>query len=207
MQPNSIDIKEQLAETRRTQIVLGAAQVFAEKGYHRATTREIAQAAGISEGTIYNYFDSKRDLLVAMVELIAIRSVETLLIDHPPDDPRELFRAMLQDRHRLMQEQGYIIAPLLAEIFADAELREVLYRQLALPFTRHLEQYIQKHMDTGQFRQLNPILVTRAFIGVFLINFALKESGLDPRYAEISIETMIETLLTLLLDGLQKKEH
>jgi hypothetical protein len=38
--------------------------VFTEKGYHKATTKEIARAASISEGTIYNYFNNKRELLV-----------------------------------------------------------------------------------------------------------------------------------------------
>ena len=62
------DFKEQMAEARRTQILMGAAQVFAEKGYHKSTTKEIATAAGVSEGTIYNYFGNKRELLLAMVD-------------------------------------------------------------------------------------------------------------------------------------------
>ena len=49
-------------QQRRTQILEAAAAVFAEKGFHKATTKEIARVAGISEGTIYNYFAQKRDL-------------------------------------------------------------------------------------------------------------------------------------------------
>ena len=61
-----VDFKEQMAEARRMQILMGASQVFAEKGYHQATTKEIAKAAGVSEGTIYNYFANKRELLVEL---------------------------------------------------------------------------------------------------------------------------------------------
>ena len=63
-----IDFKEQMAEARRRQILMGAAQVFAEKGFHKATTKQIAKAGGVSEGTIYNYFKNKRELLVAMID-------------------------------------------------------------------------------------------------------------------------------------------
>ena len=54
------------------EIILGAAaHVFNEKGFERATTREIAQLAAVSEGTIYNYFGSKRDLLLSLVRQFA----------------------------------------------------------------------------------------------------------------------------------------
>ena len=52
---------------RRTQILEAAEAIFAAKGYHGATTREIAQAADVSEGTLYNYFTSKRDLFVGLM--------------------------------------------------------------------------------------------------------------------------------------------
>ncbi|MBE9508961.1 MAG: helix-turn-helix transcriptional regulator, partial [Chloroflexi bacterium] len=64
-------IRAQLIEARRAQILNAAATVFAEKGFHRATTREIARVADVSEGTIYNYFDSKEDLLVGIITRLA----------------------------------------------------------------------------------------------------------------------------------------
>ena len=62
MVDNQDPIKQQLVQARRNQILDAAARVFADKGYHRATTKRIARQAGVSEGTIYNYFDSKGDL-------------------------------------------------------------------------------------------------------------------------------------------------
>ena len=83
-----MDFKVEVAEARRSQILAGAAQVFAQKGFHQATTREIAQAAGVSEGTIYNYFNNKRDLLLAMAETLAAQSFKNIVLDHPAEDPR-----------------------------------------------------------------------------------------------------------------------
>src|SRR5690348_1956451 len=61
-------IQEQLAVVRRNQILDAATQVFSEKGFHGATIREVAQAAGIADGTIYNYFANKHALLLSILD-------------------------------------------------------------------------------------------------------------------------------------------
>jgi hypothetical protein len=43
-------------------------------------------------------------------------------------------------------------------------------------------------------------------IGAITINFILKLSGLDPRYSNLSVETLIEQLVSLFLDGLQQTD-
>ncbi|MCT6816112.1 MAG: TetR/AcrR family transcriptional regulator, partial [Lysinibacillus fusiformis] len=54
---------ENLIAIRREQMIQGAIKLFKEKGYHRATTREIAKAAGFSIGTLYEYIRTKEDVL------------------------------------------------------------------------------------------------------------------------------------------------
>ena len=58
------NVRGTLSETRRTQILEAAARVFARRGFDRATIQDIARAAKLSEGSIYNYFRSKEELLV-----------------------------------------------------------------------------------------------------------------------------------------------
>ncbi len=201
------DFKEQMVEARRNQILMGAAQVFAEKGYHKATTREIAKIAGVAEGTIYNYFANKRELLVAMIELLGTQSLKSIISNHPPADPKEFIKMILRDRYQLVTERGYLIAPVLAEMFSDMELRQEVYRQVAMPMTAHLEQYIQMNIDSGLFRRVNPVITTRAFIGAIVINFAIKITQMDPRYEAISAEEMIEELASLFLAMLLNPEY
>lgn len=196
-----IDFEEQRREARRIQILRGAAQVFAKKGFHKATTKEIAKAAGVAEGTIYNYFNNKRELLVAMIELIATQSLKNLIVNPPPDDSKDFLSAILRDRYRLLQEQGHLLAPILAEVFVDNELREEVYSQIARPLAAHLEQYVQTQIDSGRFRRVDPFIVTRAFVGAMVVNFALKVANLDPRYEDISAEVLVGQLVSLFLDG------
>src|SRR5687768_10053474 len=57
-----------LASARRTQILDAAATVFASHGFHGATIKQIARAAGIADGTIYIYFPSKDALLLGLLD-------------------------------------------------------------------------------------------------------------------------------------------
>ncbi len=61
---------ERLIEERRTQMVKGAVSLFKEKGFHRTTTREIAKSSGFSIGTLYEYIQSKEDVLYLVCDSI-----------------------------------------------------------------------------------------------------------------------------------------
>jgi AcrR family transcriptional regulator len=52
-----------LVEQRQSEIIAGAVKVFKEKGFHLATVRDIGEAAGLTQGTLYNYVRSKEDVL------------------------------------------------------------------------------------------------------------------------------------------------
>ncbi|MDE2180434.1 MAG: helix-turn-helix transcriptional regulator, partial [candidate division NC10 bacterium] len=56
------------AEERRQQIVDAAVDLFSRKGFRGTRTREIAEAAGISEAMIYRHFATKRELYSAIIE-------------------------------------------------------------------------------------------------------------------------------------------
>lgn len=59
-----------LVEKRRRQIVDAAVQLFIEKGFHKTTTRQIANAAGFSIGSLYEYVASKEDILYMVCDAI-----------------------------------------------------------------------------------------------------------------------------------------
>ena len=61
---------EKLIEKRRRQIIKSAVSLFKEKGFHRTTTREIAQRAGFSIGTLYEYIRKKEDILYLVCDAI-----------------------------------------------------------------------------------------------------------------------------------------
>ena len=86
-QPQSHEVPTQvkdpsLVERRRLQIVDAAVRLFIEKGFHKTTTRQIARAAGISIGTLYEYVTTKEDVLYLVCVAIHAeveRSVQEVL--------------------------------------------------------------------------------------------------------------------------------
>jgi AcrR family transcriptional regulator len=97
------------AEDRPTEkqlkILQAAVEIFAEKGYAATSTSEIAQKAGVAEGTIFRHYKTKKDLLFSivtpvMVQLVApfvLRDFQTVL-DGSYERYEDFLRAVLQNR-------------------------------------------------------------------------------------------------------------
>jgi len=66
--PRTTEQFEEIRETRKQQIMEVAMKLFADKGFESASISSIAKEAKISKGLLYNYFDSKEDLLIQIVE-------------------------------------------------------------------------------------------------------------------------------------------
>jgi len=67
MSPRTENQNELIRQVKRKQIMEAALDLFANVGYHPTSISEIAKRAGISKGLMYNYFDSKVDLLLSIV--------------------------------------------------------------------------------------------------------------------------------------------
>jgi AcrR family transcriptional regulator len=66
MSPRTKEQNEKIRRTRKREILDAARQVFAERGFHRTRMSDIARAAGVSQGTLYHYFESKDELFLAL---------------------------------------------------------------------------------------------------------------------------------------------
>ncbi len=101
------------AEERRKQLMKSAIAVFARSTYHGATTKSIAEEAGVTEALIYRYFGSKRALFTASVahtaERIA-RGIERALGEH--EDPTATIAACMRYYGTLLREH-----PTMAQMF------------------------------------------------------------------------------------------
>lgn len=70
MAPRSEEQFQAIRESRKAQILDTALELFAEDGYHLSSISKIASKAGISKGLLYNYFESKEDVLKALMHKI-----------------------------------------------------------------------------------------------------------------------------------------
>lgn len=86
---------DSLSPEKRGQVLLGAAKVFAADGYEGASMARIASVAGVSKGTLYNYFDSKAALFTAYVTDACDRSLAHVFDRRDQsDDPASVLRGI-----------------------------------------------------------------------------------------------------------------
>ncbi|MCL5959293.1 MAG: TetR/AcrR family transcriptional regulator [Chloroflexi bacterium] len=196
--------RERRTAIRRAQILEAAARVFAEKGYHETTTREIADAADLSEGTIYIYFESKADLLFGILDrLAALEQRDKHLETGLQETARDFFIAHFRDRTERLQPQMDKILAILPQVFIDPELRERYYQSIVVPNISLLEGHLQTRIEMGQLKSVDIRLATRILVGAMIGLGILTNLG-DPvvKAAWAKPEELAEALATVLVDGL-----
>ena len=81
------------ASTKREDILAATLRLTAEKGIQGITTADIAKAANVGMGTIYNYFESKDVLLTALFDQLKVKFIETIVSNYNFDnDPHQNFK-------------------------------------------------------------------------------------------------------------------
>ncbi len=197
-------IRAQLIEARRNQILDAAAAVFAEKGFHPATTKEIARVAGVSEGTIYNYFTNKSDLLIGMMACLGeLDRLDEDLTQALQSGAKDFFVAIFRHRMGRIQQNHEMLLAILPEILVNPELRERFYQQFVLPTAHLLEQYVQARIDLGHIQPINVPLTVRAIQSMFVGMLVLRILGDEPLRS--GWDDMPEVLADLIFDGLSAK--
>src|SRR5262244_1162784 len=113
-------IQAQLVAARRSQILDAATQVFASKGFNRATIRDVAQAAGVADGTIYNYFANKTDLLFGLLDRLNDTERRPASLAQAKDvSIPEFFRAYLRERVEALWSNADLFRAVLPEVLAN----------------------------------------------------------------------------------------
>jgi len=198
-------IQELLITARRNQILDAATTVFAEKGFHRATIKDVARAAGIADGTIYTYFSSKTEVLLGILNRLnesTEREMQFALGSE--QDVRAFFKAYVRQRISLIWPNAEVFRAVLPEMLVNAELRDLYYQQVLVPTFRVAEHYFLAQMEAGQLRKVDVPLAVRAIAGTvlgLLMTQLLGDELIAARWEELP-----EVLTTLMFDGLKPAE-
>jgi AcrR family transcriptional regulator len=194
--------RERLKQERERRILDAAATVFAEKGFHQATIREIAQLAGVADGTIYNYFDNKFDLLVAIMARIAeLERLPGELAQAVDGDVRDFFVTAFQERLMRIEQGEKMLQAVLPEVFNNVELSEQFYQQYVLRIATLLEGYLQTQVELGHIRPVNVPLTVRMVQGMIVGLLVLRILGDEPLH--LRWDDVPQVLATLVFDGLK----
>jgi AcrR family transcriptional regulator len=152
-------------EQRPSEILDAAAEVFSLRGYDRATTREIAAEAGVSEGTLYRYYDSKRDMLLALIDRLGDDwnvDIDGLQVDSFVD----LLAQTLAHMVRISKQRPLMIL-ILQQAMLDPGVGEHFDAQIARGQDTMMAQ-VQALSDAGVLRQIDPYVIEEAIGGLIM---------------------------------------
>ncbi|ULO08612.1 TetR/AcrR family transcriptional regulator [Paenibacillus sp. 19GGS1-52] len=146
--------KEEKMTPKQISILQAAIDVFSEKGFSATATSEIAQKAQVAEGTIFRYYKTKKELLLAIVGPTMSRMIAPFVLrnfngvlDVPFDSYEEFLRAFIVNRLEFARKNFKIIKiviqeipfqPALREEFMENVMSKVLERVVAI--TEHFKE-------------------------------------------------------------------
>jgi len=201
--------KEELVQKRSVQILEAAARVFAQKGYHAATTKEIAAQAGVSEGTIYNYFHNKEDLLLSIPRLIsettALPALSQMLATPITSgkDEEKLMTIVLDNAFQNLQRNVDFLKVLFSTLpTMDEETLEEYLRRMPLWLAQALEEFLRIRIAQGVYRPMDTTVVARAFMGM-VVMFVLTQEILPGKrvFAPLDYDVIGREIVRLFLHG------
>ena len=185
----------------RERILQAAAELFAEKGYARATTRAIAKAADVNEVTIFRHFGSKKNLLSELIQTrSALPNLSQVISNQLGGDYRQdltLFARIFLDA--LLQRQG-ALRLILCEANELPEIRDVV-AQIPKQLRQITTEYLQGQIDQGVARGLDPELMAQAFLGMFFSYAVAGELLGGPAAFEQSTDEIISQFVDIFVKG------
>jgi TetR/AcrR family fatty acid metabolism transcriptional regulator len=194
--------RQRRIERRRHEIVTAAAQVFAEQGYTNATTKEIAAAADMAEGTLYNYFDGKHDILLTILREMQ-NPIDALLEDVSQLQQREDIVALVEHGFGIFVEQLDFTRTLLAEVWVNDRVLEDFVMGRLRSIAQKVQAFIEQRIEEGMFRPLDASLVTQMILGMVLALILPILRGKAPAPSAEERHILAENVVGLLLDGIR----
>ena len=204
---NMVSTRKKLTpEQREAQILEAALAVFSRKGFDKATVPDIAREAGIAVGTIYNYFPSKRDVLVTIINKYVMEPFNELVNNPPQTGEFGFIKAIMENRLNFGIEGIEKFVPLFIEVQRDPELRREFAEKAFHPVMDMMEKFVESRIKAGAFRDVDPSVVTRAIGGMF-IGFMLlyRIEGEKSPVHKIDRKKLANELASLVFTGMVKK--
>jgi TetR/AcrR family fatty acid metabolism transcriptional regulator len=187
--------------TRKNKIIESALKIFAEKGFQDATISEISKAAGVSDATVYEYFNSKEELLFTIPEEITEEPIRDMAKILPFLRGVECkLRAIVQGYMTLYENNPHYCALVMLQLKTNRNFLKTKSYEKIRSVARVLLNCIQEGIDNGTFKKdTDPYLVRSMLLGTI--------EHLCTRWHLLgtpsNLMEHVDPLVDLILDGLR----
>lgn len=190
------------AEDRRQQILETATELFARQGFEGTTTRQIAERAGINEAIIFRHFSSKEDLYWAIID-------ESCRARGGAEHLRERLQSSADDlalfasiAERMLRRDPTLSRLLLFSALENHRLSQRFFRTHVAQYYELLADHIRRGIEEGRFRQVDPLLAARGFLGMVFYHYMIQELFGGKKYDQFDPAEVGRILADIFLRGM-----
>lgn len=195
---------------KQVKIIEAAIEIFSEKGFAATSTSEIAQKAGVAEGTIFRHYKTKKDLLLSIAGPIAAKLFAPFLmrdfaklLDLPYPRIEGFFRAVLRDRLEFARNNVKLIKILAHEVPFQPELMEQIKSMATDIVVARVDKVVRHFQEQGQIIEGPSCRVIRSTASLFL-GMIIFHVFLAPEFP-FDEDEEIEQTINILLYGISKR--
>jgi len=152
-------------ETRQ-RIIDAAAEVGSQVGYAKATTKAIAEAAGVNEVTLFRHFGTKENLFSAAIEQYGGPAIAPAIEAQLTGDYRQDMMTLGNILMAVLLERREMLRLLLCESAHIPEVKTVLARN-PRELRKMTARYLRSQMENGTIKEQHPEALAQAFMGMF----------------------------------------
>lgn len=196
-------------EARPDEILDAALAVFAEQGFAGARVEDIAVRAGLSKGALYLYFDSKNEMLKALVRRLAdgVIGAAEAFVEADTGDAEKTLRSLLTFVAKQLSNPQISAAPriVIAEAQRFPEIAAFYRDTVIARGQRLLGRLIDRGVAQGAFRDISRDVVLRGCMGPMLVHMLLSTVFADPDKPAPPGDTLAAGIADMILNGLKAK--
>ncbi|GGO26269.1 TetR/AcrR family transcriptional regulator [Deinococcus humi] len=195
-------LQTQLTVTKQQHILKAAAQVFAQKGFHASTIKDVAATAGVAHGSVYTYFESKEALLLGLFNLM---TAQAQTVTRPSPAPQQsphafLSAALRQPLAAFTHGNAELFRIILSEALVNRTFAERFQAAILEPMFDSIKGFLSQIVFSEWRSQTELELQVRAMSSLIfgvIVQRALQDDLLESHWEDVP-----DLLAGLLLDGL-----
>ncbi|BDA67181.1 TetR family transcriptional regulator [Dulcicalothrix desertica PCC 7102] len=189
----------------RDRILTAAQRLFAAQGFDGTTTRDLAQAAGVAEGTLFRHFSNKKAILVEVATQGWVEILTDLLTELSEMGSYKAVAQVMKRRMWNMRKNADMMRVCFMEAQFHPDLRERIQQEVIEKMTGVAEAFFQEAMDKGIYRKMDANLVAKVFLGMFAVAGFSNETIASPNASPQEMQSMAEGLADIFLNGVLAK--
>lgn len=185
----------------KARILKAAQHLFAQQGYDGTTTRDLAQAAGVAEGTLFRHFDNKKAILVEVATQGWVELLMDLLTELSEMGSYKAVDQVMRKRMLNFQHNQDLMRVCFMEVQFHADLQDRIQGEVVDKMIDVAEAFFQTAIDRGVYRPLDPKIIARVFLGMFMVAGFSESTIMGPGSSPQSIKAMAEGIADIFLHG------